>query len=209
MQFLKDFFEGGDEGIIKRCNVIVELAIKANREILNTLNTKDISKIRDIEKNSDNVVFNISNLVTSGGIAPNLIDDLLQLIQKEDSIVDSIYNLARELARYSTKNKKATKKLMDTTVSMNRLADSAISMLHKMQESDNIIEIKKLRGEIELLEEKGDELKDALFDFAYKSPIDFKTFYHTFEIAHLLDDILDNCEDASDMYLTIISSLIA
>ncbi len=85
MQFLKDFFEGGDEGIIKRCNVIVELAIKANREILNTLNTKDISKIRDIEKNSDNVVFNISNLVTSGGIAPNLIDDLLQLIQKEDS----------------------------------------------------------------------------------------------------------------------------
>ncbi|MGC8548007.1 MAG: DUF47 domain-containing protein [Candidatus Micrarchaeia archaeon] len=208
MAFLKDFFEGGEEGILKRCNTIIDLAQKANKEVLLVPQTLDISKVRDIEKNSDEVVFNIANLVTSGGIAPNIIDDVLQLINTEDSIVDSIYNLARELVRYRTSNKEAASRLKKSFEKMNALAGAAIGLLHRMQASDRIGEVKQLRKEIEQLEEKGDEIKDSLFDFAYTSRIDFKTFYHTFEIAHLLDDVLDNCEDASDIYLTIVSSLI-
>ncbi len=209
MAFFKDFFEGGEEGIIKRCNTIIDIAIRANREVTKVPETHDISKIRELEKNSDNVVFIISGLVTSGGVAPNLIDDLLLLVDKEDSIVDSIYNLARELVRYEPSNKNAEERIKRALLSMTALADSALASLHKMQESDNLGEIKAIRKNIELLEEKGDEIKDSLFDFAYKSRIDFKTFYHTFEIAHLLDDILDNCEDASDRYLIFVSSLLS
>ncbi|MGC8676422.1 MAG: DUF47 domain-containing protein [Candidatus Micrarchaeia archaeon] len=208
MEFLKNFFQGGEESILRRFNTIIELAMKANREILFVPKTKDISKVRDIEKNSDEVVFNIANLITSGGVAPNLIDDLLQLADLEDSIVDSLYNLSRELVRYTTKNAVARTKLAEAFSKSNELSARALELMHKMQSSDSVSEIKGLRSEIERIEEKGDEIKDALFDFAYGSEIDFKTFYHVFEVAHLLDDVLDNCEDSADMYLTVISSLL-
>ncbi|MGC9037492.1 MAG: DUF47 domain-containing protein [Candidatus Micrarchaeia archaeon] len=207
MSFLKDFFQGGEEGIFRMCNRIVELAIKANAEAAKL--NKDITKIHEIEENSDKIVFEIANLITSGGIAPNLIDDMLALIDKEDGIVDAIYNFAREYARYSLKDTKAEAKVKEAIVKMNAFADKALQLLHKMQSSDSIIEIKKLRSEIELIEEQGDEVKDALFDYAYAQERNFKDFYHTFEIAHLLDDVLDNCEDSADMYLTILSSLIS
>ncbi len=207
MSFLKDFLQGGEEGIFRMCNRIVELAIKANAEAAKL--DKDITKIHEIEENSDKVVFEIANLITSGGIAPNLIDDMLALIDKEDGIVDAIYNFSREYARYSLKDAKAEAKVKEAIVKMNAFADKALQLLHKMQSSDSIIEVKKLRSEIELIEEQGDEVKDALFDYAYAQEKDFKDFYHTFEIAHLLDDVLDNCEDSADMYLTILSSLIS
>ncbi len=82
-------------------------------------------------------------------------------------------------------------------------------MLRKMQASDDLAEIKRLRKEIEGYEEKGDEIKDNLFDFAYNAKIGFRSFYHLFEVAHQADDMLDNCEDSSDIYLTIMSSIIS
>jgi len=208
MGLLKDFFEGGEEGVLRRCNTIIDLAIRANKEIGNIESSKDISKIREIEKNSDDVVFTITSLVTSGGVAPNLIDDMLQLIDKEDSIVDSIYNLARELLRYNIPEKAVASTVAKKIGEMNIIADTALKLLRKIQANDNIVEIKGLRKQIELLEEKGDEIKDSLFDYAYSSKLSFKSFYHIFELAHKADDILDNCEDASDMYLTIVSSII-
>ncbi|MEM3781358.1 MAG: DUF47 family protein [Candidatus Micrarchaeaceae archaeon] len=208
MQFLKEFFQGGEEGVLRRYNTIIDLAIKANREVVLVQRTKDLSKVRAIEKNSDEIVFTISNMVTTGGVAPNLIDDLLQLADLEDSIIDSIYNLARELTRYSIKESRARSELEAAFSKMNGFANQALALLHKMQESDSIGEIKAIRHSIERIEEAGDEIKDSLFDFAYSSKISFKTFYHIFEIAHLLDDVLDNCEDSSDMYLTILTSIL-
>ncbi|MEM3241290.1 MAG: DUF47 family protein [Candidatus Micrarchaeaceae archaeon] len=208
MQFLKGFFQGGEESILRRYNTIIDLALKANKEVALVQRTKDISKVRAIEKNSDEVVFTISSMITTGGIAPNLIDNLLQLADLEDSIVDSIYNLARELIRYSIKETRARSVLEESFSKMNGFAAQALTLLHKMQESDSIGEIKEIRHSIEHIEEAGDEIKDSLFDFAYGSKINFKTFYHIFEVAHLLDDVLDNCEDSSDMYLTIITSVL-
>lgn len=208
MQLFKSFFEGNEESILKRCNKIIEIAEEANRELEGAVKAQDISAIKNLEKESDNVAFEIAGSVTSGAVAPNLIDDILQLIDKEDSIVDAIYNLARELLRYQAKESEARKRLEKALKEMSGLADSALALLHKMLEGDKLEQIKGLRKEIERLEEKGDEIKDSLFDFAYTSKIGFRTFYHIFEVAHLMDDVLDNCEDASDMYLTIISSLL-
>ena len=209
MGILENILEGGEHNIIKRCNKIVLLAEKANVSLSDLIKGKgSLNAIKKIEEESDDVAFEIMNIVTSGGVVPNLIDDLLSLVDKEDSIVDSVYNLSREFGRYKIKNAKTRSVLVAKTTEMIRLADSAMHTLYNMQKSDKLTEIKKFRTEIEKYEESGDDIKDSLFDMAYKSETDFKAFYHISEVAHQADNVLDACEDSSDIYLTIMSSIL-
>lgn len=209
MGVFENLLEGGEQNIMRRCNGIVSLAEKANKAVKSLIKGGGSVKIiKGIEEDSDDVAFELTNIVTGGGVAPNLIDDLLELIDKEDSIVDSVYNLARELNRYKIKNAKIRSVLANRIGEMSDLADAALRELYNMQKSDKLAEIKKFRAEIEKLEERGDDLKDSLFDMAYDAETDFKAFYHIFEVAHEADNVLDSCEDSSDMYLTIMSSIL-
>ncbi|MGC8710447.1 MAG: DUF47 domain-containing protein [Candidatus Micrarchaeia archaeon] len=210
MGIIDRILQGGEEGIIKKFNTIIGVALDTNEMLDKLIEGKSsLDSLRVLEKRSDDVAFEITNMVTSGGVAPNLIDDMLALVDKEDSIVDSMYNLAREIGRYKIKNKKARLLMTSSLKEMTALARQALIMLRKMQASDDLAEIKRLRKEIEGYEEKGDEIKDNLFDFAYNAKIGFRSFYHLFEVAHQADDMLDNCEDSSDIYLTIMSSIIS
>lgn len=210
MGIIDKILQGGEEGIIKKFNAIVNIALDTNEKLGKLIEGKcSLEELRNLEKKSDDVAFEITNMVTSGGVAPNLIDDMLALVDKEDSIVDSMYNLAREIGRYKIKNRNANRLMINSLKEMAALARQALLTLRKMQASDNLNEIKRLRKEIETFEEEGDEIKDHLFDFAYGARIGFRSFYHLFEVAHQADDMLDNCEDSSDIYLTIMSSIIS
>ena len=206
-----NLISGGEERILAKSIKILKIGVEAT----NILKSKDnikvkLEKIRNLEKLSDDIVFELSEMITSGGVAPNLIDDLLELIDKEDNIIDSLYNLTRELARYEIKEVDVKEKLNKNVERSISLANSAIQTLIKMETSKDLLKMGKYREEIEEIEENGDEIKDSLFDFAYnKNKINFKTFYHIFEIAHLCDDVLDNCEDTADSFIAIMNSIIS
>ena len=70
--------------------------------------------------------------------------------------------------------------------------------------------ILQLRREIETLERKGDDIKDKGFDTLYREApnMHFLQFYHYSELLHKFDDILDCCEDLSDLVLSIITSIL-
>ncbi|MGC8586570.1 MAG: hypothetical protein ACP5K5_03450, partial [Candidatus Micrarchaeia archaeon] len=104
---LRSILEGGERSVVAKFNAIIEIGLKASNE-LDTLikNGGGIESIKQLEKRSDIVAFNITNMITSGGVAPNLIDNMLELAEKEDNIIDSMYNLARELLRYNVKGKR-------------------------------------------------------------------------------------------------------
>ncbi len=209
MKLLDRFLDGGEENIMKKCTGITELAASANRLLKQSIHGSiELEKIRKLEKESDNVAFGLSSMVTGGGIAPNLIDDALDMINKEDNIVDAVYNLAREFKRYKIKDKEVNKQIESRVYDMLALADKAIEDVGKLLITDSIDEIKGIRKKIEKEEEKGDEIKDGMLDFAYEKNMDFKSFYHIIQVAHMADDILDNCEDVSDVYLNIMSSII-
>ncbi len=209
MGLLKRILEGGDENVILGCTKITALAAKANTSLKEVVKKKgSIEKIKEIEKQSDNVAFELASKVTSGGIAQNLIDDILALIDKEDNIVDSIYNFAREFKRYNIPNEKIRKTIEQRAYDLLCIGDLAIQELDAILRLDTLEKIKEVRSKIEENEEKGDEIKDGMLDFAYSSESNFKDFYHTLQIAHTADDILDNCEDASDVYLNIMSSIV-
>ncbi len=210
MGFIERILQGGEKEILEKLNQIVEIGIEASTFIDELiLKGGTIEKIKDLEKRSDNVAFEITNMVTSGGIAPNLIDNLLELVNKEDNIIDSMYNLARELLRYNIHNKELDKYVKERLLKMNSFAKEALSTMKKMHVSDRLSEIRKFRSRIEELEEEGDNIKDSLFDIAYTKKIDYKTFYHIMELAHEADDVLDNCEDSSDIFLTVMSSIVS
>ncbi|MGC8647598.1 MAG: DUF47 domain-containing protein [Candidatus Micrarchaeia archaeon] len=207
---LRSILEGGERSVVAKFNAIIEIGLKASNE-LDTLikNGGGIEGIKQLEKRSDIVAFNITNMITSGGVAPNLIDNMLELAEKEDNIIDSMYNLARELLRYNVKGKRLSHVIKEGLERINKLTYKALLIMKKMHNSDSLEEIKRFRSSIEKLEEEGDEIKDSFFDLAYRKSSDFKTFYHIIELFHKADDMLDNCEDSSDIYLTIMSSIIS
>lgn len=208
MGIFKRIFEGGEENIISEYSKIISLAMEANTLVKKTINKDgDVSSIKQVERDSDAQAFRLSGLIVGGGIVPNLIDNMLALVISEDSIVDSISNLSKELHRYKTK-KNIDEKLKKGLYDISILADSALETLARMHKSDKLSEIKRLRQKVKLYEQQGDDIKDGLLDFAYTAKCDFKTFHHIVEAAHLGDDILDSCEDSSDLYLTIMSSII-
>ncbi len=90
----------------------------------------------------------------------------------------------------------------------NLLFRNAISALEKMQSSGVLEDIKKFRIEIENYERLGDDIKDKLIDLEYNNEsLNFKDFHFINEVAHKMDDALDSCEDSSDEFLAIMSSI--
>jgi len=209
--FLDKVLNGREEKAIRDNIGIIKTAMEANMELQKLISgrAKGINKIRELEKESDNKAFLLSNAISSGAVSPNVIDDMLVLINAEDNIVDSIYNLSRELARYSIPDKKTDKMIRGRVMEMLKLVHLALHALERMLSSDNTEKIKQLRKEIEVFEEKGDDIKDSLLDYEYKNSMNYKTFLHILEVAHRADNILDACEDSADMFLSVMLSIMS
>ena len=60
-----------------------------------------------------------------------------------------------------------------------------------------------------VLEEEGDDVKDSMLDELYGSweKLDYASFHNYLEITIEADDILDLCEDASDLVIAVMKSL--
>ena len=141
-------------------------------------------------------------------MSPNLIDDMIQFVDKEDDIVDLIFNLSRAIVRY-----RRTKNDMDgftkaKLLALSELTASALDLLLEMLEADTIAKAGELRKKVEHVEKAGDVFKDALLDYAYEAKLEFKAFYYIQDVAYLSDDILDGCEDTSDMIVSIMRSIL-
>lgn len=211
MDILSRFLQGGEEGILRECSKMIYTALDANKELsLVIKNRQGIGKLRELEKRGDKERFRISNIVTSGAVAPNLIDNVLVLVSEQDKIINATYNLARELRRYQLPDKKLENFMKTKLLDMNSLNETALNTIMDMYKQDDLEKIHGLREDVEDLEEAGDEIKEALLDIAYSSSgkIDFRGFYHIIQTAHRADDILDGCEDTSDTFMTIVSSIV-
>ncbi len=208
MEFFKKLLMSGEEGLFLQTKGITKLAIKSNTELASIINGKmDLEDFKKIQKNASNEYMKLSHLITSGAIAPNLIDDMLQILDKEENILDSIFKLSRQFLRYKVKDKKVSSYLNTTLLSFNGYADTAITLLSQMHSTESINKMRAFRSSIKLIEKEGDMLRDNMLDFAYTVETDFKLFYHLTDLAYLCDDILDSCEDSSDIFLSIMLSI--
>ena len=199
----------GEQNLFLQTRDVTKLALKANQEFsLIVKNKSNIENIKKIENKASNEYLKFSHLITSGAIAPNLIDDMLQILNKEESILDSIFKLSRQFLRYKIKDQKTSNYLKTTLLSFNGYAETSITLLSKMHDTESINKMRAYRSSIKLIEKEGDTLRDSMLDFAYSNDIDFKLFYHLTDLAYLSDDVLDFCEDSSDLFLSVMLSII-
>jgi uncharacterized protein len=171
--------------------------------------------VKGLEKKSDEVAFNLGEKITSGAVSPNILDSLLECVHVADNLVDTYYYLSRELYRMS-KAKSANFEIHQETTwasvyeSLLSLAEKSLSKLEKTLSTANISEILELRKQIEAIEEQGDDIKDAGFDKLYSvgPELHYLQFHHYSQLLHKCDDLLDSCEDFSDLIVSIVTSIL-
>jgi uncharacterized protein len=223
LKSLKRVLVIGEKNIFSELTQIVAIAKQANILMLDMVKEPQNEKVLDecmqsikkLEKDSDEVAFKVGEDITTGAVSPNIIDNLLTAAHFADDIVDTYYYLSRELNRMS-KAKFPYSEVVEENEwaalfkGMLDLADKALAKLNSALLVSDLGELLQLRKEIELLEEQGDDIKDEGFDQLYcEAPsIHYLQFYHYTELLHKFDDILDSCEDLSDLIVSIITSIL-
>jgi uncharacterized protein Yka (UPF0111/DUF47 family) len=222
LKSLKGIWVVGERNIFNELTQIVTIASEANalvssmfkmdheeKELVEVMHT-----VQGLEKKSDEIAFKTSEDITSGAISPNIIDNLLECVQVADDVVDTYYYLSREMDRmakaYSTGFQIYHTDWDSVYENILALAVKSLSKLKQALSTSNIVEILELRKEIEALEEQGDEIKDAGFDSLYSMApkLHYLEFYHYSELLYKCDDILDSCEDFSDLIVSVVTSIL-
>ena len=218
---LKGMMVIGEKKVFGEIAGIIEISRKANSIMISMLSEDDgkdrlseYEAIRLLEKKSDDISFGIKADVTNGAISSNILDNLLESVEMADSIVDDFYYISRELNRLrSTKFGSGGDEWLNPfngmMLTMLKLADSAMEALINMLRSTNLSEMRELRKQIERFEEEGDNIKDSAFDRLYGLAADmhYLQFNHVSDMVHKIDDILDGCEDVSDLVLAVATSI--
>ncbi len=222
MKSLKGILVVGEKNIFSELAQIVDIGAEANTLVSSMFNVdfkeKQVNEamhaLQTLEKKSDDIAFKISEDITSGAISPNIIDDLLKSVDVADDIVDLYYYLSRELDRmskvYSVGFEMKHAGWDSVYVNILALAQTSLLKLKQALSSSNVTEILRLREEIEALEEQGDELKDGGFDrlYAMTPNLRYLQFFHYSELLHKCDDVLDSCEDFSDLIVSVVTSIL-
>lgn len=199
----------GEQSLLKECSALLHIAQETAAAVtLPSGGAPDIANVRRLEQTADDEKFRVANMITSGAVAPNVLDNMLSLLGHQDNIVNSLYNLARELSRYGVRDEEEDRYIRARVAEVIQLVQTALETLLTMYEQADLTKLRALRQAIERLEEAGDTIKEGMLDHAYAEAATFQSFYHTVQVAYLADNILDGCEDSADALLTIVSSII-
>ena len=223
MKSFKGILVLGEKNVFSELSQIISTAVQSNAILKAMLQdscnsqtlTENMRAVRALEKKSDEIALRLSEDITAGAISPNLIDDLIESTHLADNIVDLIFYLSRELSRMAKANSSDFPTCLEVGwaqiyLQMLALADQSLPKLQLMLSTGNVSQILQLRKEIEANEEQGDDIKDAAFDKLYSmaSGMHFLQFYHYSEMLHKFDDVLDTCEDLSDVIVSIVTSIL-
>lgn len=219
--FLKRLLMVGEKNVLNQLSQFTTLGIEAS-ELLRMMMTgsDDLNglndEIKEIEKNGDDVTLKMKEEITGGAISSNLMDNLMTTTETFDDIIDKAYFISREIRRMTLDHREKNEASVDLIshsytifAQMLQLHKEALGLCDKMLKVTDIAIMQSLREKIEVIEEKVDEFKDDLIDEIYvvADSISYLVFTHLTGVVHKIDDMVDDCEDASDLILTINLSL--
>jgi predicted phosphate transport protein (TIGR00153 family) len=220
---VKNFFITGEKSLFERIGNYAQLGEQANdhlRTMLNCHNRIDLSvvkeKIKKLEVEGDSITFELKNNITSGAVNPSLTDSFLELVDRSDDILDTLYYISREIARFSEFLSEASSGEMNIICQyyekINRALDynsESLKDLQKMVSNDDVRNIIKYWSNIERMEEEVDDIKDELLDKLYSDSkkISYLSFIHLSSVIHKVDDLLDQNQDIADLLIQIITAV--
>lgn len=172
-------------------------------------------RINLLEKEGDKVSRSFEEMLGKGSVSASLANEFERLVDNVDSILDRAHALSRQLRRVTRRPLREAKEF-DATIRKGqiRLIEIGLTQLRTFRKLLSIAGSDRTRAmdlarEIELLEEKGDDVKDAMLDEIYGSweNLDYASFHNYLETTIEADDILDLCEDASDRVMAVMKAL--
>ena len=218
--FLKRIMVVGEKHVLGEMTGYMDMALEATGLLYEMLDTNQKrmleinDKIRLLERKADDYGMQLTHEITSGAISSNLMDNLLNLTDKCDDILDKTHYLSREIKRMNIDYKRTNGTAIiassyKTFRIMIEKSREAIKSVSAMFTDTNMDSLKEERMKIEVLEESVDELKDNLIDYIYRhaDEMHFLAYEHLMSLVHKIDDMVDDCEDISDLLLNIILSV--
>ncbi len=219
--FLKKILVVGEKNLLSRLSIYTEIGIDSTNNLMAMLKNAptDVEKYNELikinEKKGDELDINFRHEVTSGAISSSLMDNMLLLIEKCDDLLDKMYYASREINRFNKNYSNTKDELNIVDYSYNRFIDilmnniKSLRYVKKILNEVSLVNMKEDRKNIEAIEEEVDEIKDGVIDYAYKNSnkISYLVFEHLNTLTHKLDDLLDDCEDISDLVYTIMLSV--
>ncbi len=173
------------------------------------------NKISALEKEGDRITQSVEESLGRGSISASLGADFERLVESVDSILDRAHSLSRQLRRVTKRPLRQAKEI-DTSIRKDqvRLVEIGRHQLKILRElldvsGTNRTKALEMAKEIEKLEEQGDDVKDAMLDEIYGSTeqLDYASFHSYIQTTIEADDILDLCEDASDLVIAVMKAL--
>ncbi len=195
----------------------LQLLIKMLASPSNVL--KDIEsyteRINVLEKEGDKITQSFEEMLGRGSLTASLDYDFGRLADNVDSILDRAHAFSRQLRRVTRRPLRETKEfdsdIRKEQISLFEIGLAQLRLFRKLLDTagsdrDQAIE---LAHEIEHLEEEGDDVKDSMLDEIYGSweKLDYASFHNYLETTIEADDVLDLCEDASDIVMAITKAL--
>ncbi|MGA3020464.1 MAG: DUF47 family protein [Candidatus Micrarchaeales archaeon] len=211
MKLFDILFLGGEKKILLENIKMLEISRNANEKLALFIKKRgnELAGIKALEKEGDKRAFEIAFNISSGSIAPNIIDKMLALVEFEDDIIDSIYHLAREYGRYIIPEKEVNNRIKKHLLADNAIIKETIETLFELENTSNIDKIRELAKKIEKLEENEDTSKDSMLTYLYTINISNKSFHNANLLVRRSDDIMDACEKVSRSFTLILLSLIS
>jgi len=211
----------GEKDVFRELAAILELDIQASKIMSNMLSqgysasmTDMKQEIKSLAKQSGEVAFKVSTDITSGAVSPNILDDLLESVNRANNILEQYYALSRELNRML--KVKVAKLDLDYDAEfklvlggLSDLSGRAIADAKALLTSPDLGSMMGIRKEILALKEQGDEVKNGGFDKLYgdSSKLSYVEFVYYAELLHRHEYILEACKDLSNLSVSIVNSI--
>jgi uncharacterized protein Yka (UPF0111/DUF47 family) len=172
-------------------------------------------RINVLEKEGDKIVQSFEEMLSKGSVSASLDYEFDRLADNVDSILDRAHALSRQLRRVTRRPLREAKEF-DASFRKEqiRLIETGLTQVRTFRKlldlagSDRSQTI-ELARKIESLEEEGDDVKDSMLDQIYGSweKLDYASFHNYLETTIKADDILDLCEDATDLVIAVTKAL--
>lgn len=217
-KFLKKIMVVGEKSILQQLTKFADMSETAVGLLNEMLSLDDDekeeinSKIKQLEKDADVLAMSVKQQITGGAISSNLMDNLMMLVETCDDLLDKSYFISREIKRvhenahkFDSDSKQVLEKGYATCRSILDVSVGAIRNVRILLDAKDTAVMTDARNKIEEMEEEVDDVKDNLIDDLYRNSdtLPYLIFIHLTELVHKLDDMLDDCEDISNLVHTI------
>lgn len=220
---IRDFFTPGEKKLFDVLAGHMDLTEKAVDQLLGmfrdglkdpALAERYTAQIARLERKGDEIVRRLEEEISGGALTAPLTADFAKLVDTVDSVLDGVHSISREIQRHckyyfpgETEVERDIYKKVGKLVLLGRQGVKKLNQL--ISTGANLREASSLSRQIEDIEEQADDVKDDILDDVYRQAkyLEHWTFHHLVEVTVEADDMVDNCEDASNLVVAILTSL--